>query len=163
MKPDQSDPIIDHGDHDDEPAHRQRAWGDPRAVVMRWAVPPDGHGLDGAGALAHKVRRLGRERAASVVAAGDFRVVEGGVSRAIAADERLAKGTLVEVWRMPPDDPADIVEEPGVLLHQGGLIVVDRHGTLGRFATTEKMAWASARATGGCALFSALQDGRGHE
>jgi 23S rRNA pseudouridine1911/1915/1917 synthase len=158
MKPDQSDQIIDHDDHDDhddhgaEPERRQRAWGDPRAVVMRWAVPPDGHGLDGAGALAHKVRRLGRERAASVVAAGDFRVVEGGVSRPIAADERLAKGTLVEVWRLPPDDPADIVEEPGVLLQQDGLIVVDKPGNLAvhptaRYLHATVTSWLRRRGT----------------
>jgi 23S rRNA pseudouridine1911/1915/1917 synthase len=106
------------------------AYGDPRAVSSRWAVPPDGNGLTPAEALAHKVRRLGVERAHSVVAAGDFRIVEGDATRVPAVDERLVKGTVIELWRLPPDDPEDIVEAPTILHHDDGILVVDKPGDL---------------------------------
>ncbi len=137
---------------DDAPAASGPAWGNPRAVAMRWAVPPDGHGLDGAGVLSHKVRRLGRERAASVVAAGDLRIVEGDTSRPIGPEERLPKGTVVEVWRLPPDDPDDIVDEPVILHHGGGLVVVDKPGDLAvhptaRYLHATVTSWLRRRGT----------------
>lgn len=106
------------------------AFGDPRAVCARWAVPPDGHGKTPAEVLAWKVRRLGLERAHSVVAAGDFRVVDGDTSRIPAVDEPLPRGTQIELWRLPPDDPADIVEPPTILHHAAGVLVVDKPGDL---------------------------------
>ena len=111
-------------------AVRRGAWGDPRAVSSRWAIPPDGNGMNAVEVLAHKVRRLGLERAKSVVDAGDLRVVDGDSTRVPGPDERLSKGTVVELWRLPPDDPGDIVEAPRILHHAGGLLVVDKPGDL---------------------------------
>jgi 23S rRNA pseudouridine1911/1915/1917 synthase len=96
---------------------------------MRWAVPPDLHGRSAAEVLAAKIRRLGLERATSVAASGDLRVGHGE-SRAVAPDELLPKGTLVEVWRLPPDSPDDLLQAPQVLHEAGGLIVVDKPGDL---------------------------------
>lgn len=102
------------------------AWGDPRAVSMRWAVPPDCHLKTPVEALAHKVRRLGAARALRVVLGGDLRV-EG---RALSPDERLPKGTVLELWRLPPDSPDDPMPTPRVLWRERGLIVVDKPGDL---------------------------------
>lgn len=102
------------------------AWGDPRAVSMRWAVPPDCHQKTALEALAHKVRRLGSARALRVVLGGDLRV-DG---RALAPDERLAKGTILVLWRLPPDSPDDPMPTPRVLWRERGLIVVDKPGDL---------------------------------
>jgi len=108
---------------------RRGAFGDPRAVVMRWAVPPDLHGRSASEILAAKIRRLGLERATSVALSGDLRVGHGD-SRPVAPDEALPKGTLLEVWRLPPDSPDDLLEAPRVLHEAGGLIVVDKPGDL---------------------------------
>jgi 23S rRNA pseudouridine1911/1915/1917 synthase len=107
------------------------AFGHADAVVVRWAVPPDAHALAPAAVLAHKVRRLGIDRATRVVDGGDLRVVlaDGG-SRAVDADERLPRGTVVELWRLPPDRPEDMVAAPSILHRDGGLIVVDKPGDL---------------------------------
>ncbi|MCC7071396.1 MAG: RNA pseudouridine synthase [Deltaproteobacteria bacterium] len=102
------------------------AYGDARAVSVRWAVPPDCHQKTAIEALAHKVRRIGLERARRVVAGGDLRV-DG---RACCVDERLARGTVLELWRLPPDDPGDPMPTPTVLLRERGLIVVDKPGDL---------------------------------
>lgn len=110
---------------DDEPA-LVPAHGQARAVAVRWAVPPDCHGKTAVEALAHKVRRLGLARARRVVEGGDLRVGE----RACGVDERLTRGTVLELWRMPPDDPSDPMPTPTVLLREGGLVVVDKPGDL---------------------------------
>lgn len=115
----------------DLPAPRPGAWGDPRAVVMRWSVPPDMHGRPAVEVLCWKIRRLGEARAASVIEAGDLRVtIENGGSRAIAVFEPLPKGTPLEVWRLPPDSPDDLLVAPTVLHEADGLIVVDKPGDL---------------------------------
>lgn len=102
------------------------AYGDPRAVCMRWAVPPDCHGKTAAEVLAHKVRRLGIERARSVVASGDVRV-DGNP---VVPEAPLPKGTVLELWRLPPDDPADLRVPPRVLFAGDGLVVLDKPGDL---------------------------------
>ena len=113
-----------------DPVSPRSAYGDPRAVSVRWNIPPDGNGKTPAEALAWKVRRLGLERAHSVVAAGDMRVVDGDTTRVPASDEKLAKGTLIELWRLSPDDPEDILEPPTILHHGAGVLVVDKPGNL---------------------------------
>lgn len=106
------------------------AYGAPLAVAIRWTVPPDCHGLSAVDVLARKVRRLGEPRARRVVRAGDLRV-DG---RPLLEDEALSKGTLVELWRIAPDDPAVPFPAPR-LLYDGasdgdGLVVVDKPGDL---------------------------------
>lgn len=108
---------------------RLGAFGDARAVVMRWVVPPDLHGRRAAEILASKIRRLGIERATSVAVSGDLRVGHGE-SRAVDPDETLPRGTLLEVWRLPPDSPDDLLDPPGILDEGAGLIVVDKPGDL---------------------------------
>lgn len=93
---------------------------------MRWAVPPDCHGKTAAEALAHKVRRLGIERATRVVEGGDLRL-DG---RPLGATERVARGAELELWRLAPDSPDDAMAPPRVLFHEGGLLVVDKPGDL---------------------------------
>lgn len=137
-------------DQDEQPPGG--AFGQPQAVVMRWAVPPDMHGRAAVDVLAWKIRRLGVERARSVIASGDLRVEVGEGSRAVAADETLVKGTLLEVWRLPPDSPDDLVASPGVLAEAGGLIVVDKPGDLAvhptaRYLHATLTGWLKRRGT----------------
>ncbi len=114
----------------------QAAFGDPRAVCTRFRVPPDCDGKTPAAVLAHKVRRLGLERAASVVAGGDLRVADGDASRPALADEALRRGTLLELWRMPPDSvPGPEEPAPRVIARRGSpgadeVVVVDKPGDL---------------------------------
>jgi 23S rRNA pseudouridine1911/1915/1917 synthase len=124
------DELGDPGEPTGDDAALQPAFGRPDAVAVRWAVPPDGDGLDGAGALAHKVRRLGLPRARRVVAAGDLRVIDVDGSRPLRDGEALRRGTLLELWRLPPDRPDDLRATPAVLHHGDGLIVVDKPGDL---------------------------------
>jgi 23S rRNA pseudouridine1911/1915/1917 synthase len=124
---------VEHSDGDDEGADASSAYGDPRAVAVRWCIPPDCHGLTAPAALAHKVRRLGLGRALSVVRAGDLRVLSGGGDRAAGVDEVLAKGTAVALWRIAPDAPEDMQAAPTILAgpaETGGLVVVDKPGDL---------------------------------
>ncbi len=102
------------------------AFGDARAVSVRWAVPPDCHQKTAVEVLAHKVRRIGLERARRVVLGGDLRTA----GRACGVDERLARGTVLELWRLPPDAPSDPMPIPTVLLRERGLVVVDKPGDL---------------------------------
>ncbi|MBI1949167.1 MAG: RluA family pseudouridine synthase [Deltaproteobacteria bacterium] len=110
---------------DDEQALRP-AFGDPRAVCLRWQVPPDCHGKTTVEALAHKVRRLGVARARRVVEGGDLRVL----GRPCDAGERLTRGTVLELWRLAPDAPEDAMPTPAVLARAHGLLVVDKPGDL---------------------------------
>jgi len=128
------------------------AWGRPEAVAMRWAVPPDADGRTPPAVLAHKVRRLGLGRALRVVQAGDLRVVVGDATRAAVVDEVLPRGTQVEVWRLPPDAPGDLVGEPRVLRQGDGLVVVDKPGDLAvhpsaRYLHCTVTAWLRRRGT----------------
>ncbi len=110
---------------DDDPAATP-AFGDPRAVCLRWPVPPDCHGKTAVDVLAHKVRRLGLERARRVVEGGDLRIA----GRPCQTGERLAKGTTLELWRIAPDGPDDAMTAPTVIAAEHGLIVVDKPGDL---------------------------------
>jgi 23S rRNA pseudouridine1911/1915/1917 synthase len=133
-------------------AERRRAFGDPNGVVMRWQVPPDAHGKDAVFVLAHKVRRLGLERARSVVEVGDFRVVDGDASHVVGVGHVLARGTMVEVWRLAPDRVSDMTAAPGIVHEGGGLIVVDKPGDLAvhpsaRYLHATLTGWLSRRGT----------------
>jgi 23S rRNA pseudouridine1911/1915/1917 synthase len=118
---------------DDSPAH---AFGHPRAVAIRWVVPPDCHGKTAPALLAHKVRRLGLERAASVVRAGDLRRMHAdGLARVLTVDDVVARGDHVELWRIAPDDADAPFPQPRLLFdgpsaHGGSLVVVDKPGDL---------------------------------
>jgi 23S rRNA pseudouridine1911/1915/1917 synthase len=140
-------------DDDVDEAPLLPAWGRPDAVAIRWTVPPDAHGRTPAEVLAHKVRRLGLDRALRVVRAGDLRVVVGDSdTRAATVDDTIARGTVVELWRVPPDAPSDLVLEPRVLRHADGLVVVDKPGDLAvhpsaRYFHCTVTAWLRRRGT----------------
>lgn len=110
-------------DHDET---LRPAWGDPLAVAIRWEVPPDCHGRPAEQVLARRVRRLGVERARRVVQGGDLRVA----GRPLAEGEVLARGTLVELWRIAPDDPTLPFPQPAILAEHDGLVVLDKPGDL---------------------------------
>jgi 23S rRNA pseudouridine1911/1915/1917 synthase len=113
--------------HDDESERPFRpAYGDRLAVAIRWAVPPDCNGLSSEQVLAHKVRRLGVERALRVIRGGDLRI-DG---RPVLEGEPLAKGTVLELWRISPDDPDVPFPAPRVLVEEEGLVVLDKPGDL---------------------------------
>jgi 23S rRNA pseudouridine1911/1915/1917 synthase len=128
------DPTLDaDGAHDDEEGDiaLRPAFGHPDAVAVRWSVPADAHERTPAEVLAHKVRRLGMPRATRVVDGGDLRIVDvDGVARAAVGSERLRRGTVVELWRLPPDRPDDLVVAPRVLHHGDGVVIVDKPGDL---------------------------------
>ena len=126
------------------------AFGDPRAVSVRWLVPADCHGKSAAEVLAHKVRRLGLERARSVVRTGDLR----SQGRALDVDEPLAKGIEIELWRIAPDDIDAPFPQPRVLSEEGELIVLDKPGDLAvhpsaRYLHHTVTAWLARRGTPG--------------
>ncbi len=112
------------------------AFGHARAVAIRWVVPPDCNGKTATALLAHKVRRLGLERATSVVRAGDLRRLQpDGTALALTEADVVSRGDQVELWRIAPDDadapfpqPRVIFEGPSV--HGGSLVVVDKPGDL---------------------------------
>ncbi len=158
--PDADDALATDTDADGEDSHmssnerhRRRAFGDPDGVAMRWIVPPDAHGKDAVAVLAHKIRRLGPDRARSVVEAGDLRVVgDDGDTRALHPDESITKGTLLEVWRLAPDRVTDMLEFPSVIAEGDGLIVVDKPGDLAvhpsaRYLHATLTGWLSRRGT----------------
>lgn len=111
--PDDADPLMP-------------AFGHARAVSYLWTIPPDCHGKTAVEALAHKVRRLGAERARRVVAGGDLRVA----GLPVDPDAVLVRGTVVELWRIAPDAPEDDMPSPTVLAALHGLLVVDKPGDL---------------------------------
>jgi 23S rRNA pseudouridine1911/1915/1917 synthase len=128
------------------------AWGHREAVAVRWAVPPDAHGRTPAEVLAHKVRRLGLDRARRVVDGGDLRVVDSAGSRVPGTDEALPRGTLVELWRLPPDRADDLAVVPMVVHQDAGLIVIDKPGDLAvhpsaRYFHHTVTAWLRRRGT----------------
>lgn len=109
---------------DDEPF--RPAFGEPLAVCVRWEVPPDCHGLSAEQVLARKVRRLGEDRARRVVLGGDLRAF----GRPLLAGECLTRGTVVELWRISPDDPSVPHAEPTVLVEDEDLVVLHKPGDL---------------------------------
>lgn len=100
------------------------AFGDPRAVVMRWPVPEEADGVRADVYLCLRLRRLSRTRAQRVVRQGDFRTAYGPLK----PSSRLQCGVMVELWRLPPDEPlADgAVSSPGVLYVDEALLVLNK-------------------------------------
>lgn len=141
------------------PDSSPRAFGHPRAVAIRWVVPPDCNGKTAPALLAHKVRRLGLERAASVVRAGDLRRVQTDGVIALTEDDVVARGDHVELWRIAPDDADAPFTHPRVIfegasVHGGSLVVVDKPGDLvvhpsARYLHHTLTAWLAAHARSG--------------
>jgi 23S rRNA pseudouridine1911/1915/1917 synthase len=130
------------------------AFGHKYAVAVRWTVPPDCDGKTAAEVLAHKVRRLGLERARSVVGTGDLR----SAGRPLDVNEPLPKGMLLELWRIAPDDADAPFPLPRVIFEapagEDGLIVVDKPGDLAvhpsaRYLHHTVTAWLARRGTPG--------------
>src|ERR1043165_9699857 len=112
------------------PAVSAGAFGDPRAVVLRFAVPPDCDGKTAEELLAYHVRRLGLDRARSVVGSGDLRRAEAGP---LVVGEVVRRGDGVELWRIAPDSADDAPS--CTILHRresedGAVVVVDKPGDL---------------------------------
>ena len=141
------------------PDSSARAFGHPRAVAIRWVVPPDCNGKTAPALLAHKVRRLGLERAASVVRAGDLRRVQTDGVIALTEDDVVMRGDHVELWRIAPDDADAPFTHPRVIfegasVHGGSLVVVDKPGDLvvhpsARYLHHTLTAWLAAHARSG--------------
>ncbi|MDP2340254.1 MAG: RluA family pseudouridine synthase [Deltaproteobacteria bacterium] len=116
---------------------RGPAFGDPRAVELRWPAPADVWGKTALEALCWRVKRLDPERARRVVEQGDLHLVSGdGVSplkegtRPLAVDDVVPRKSVLALWRLAPDSPADLVVAPVILHEGGGVIVVDKPGDL---------------------------------
>lgn len=126
------------------------AFGDPEAVVLRWRVPDDAHDERADVYLARKVRRLSRSRAQRIIRQGDFRLADGPLK----PSSRLSRGAVVELWRLPPDEPPTHAAEPGVLYEDAALLVVDKPPDLAvhpsaRYLRHTLTAWLKARAPEG--------------
>lgn len=126
------------------------AFGDPEAVVLRWRVPDDADGQRADVYLTRKVRRLSRARAQRIIRQGDFRLETGPLK----PSARVTRGVVVELWRMPPDEPASDAAEPVVLFEDDSLLVVDKPSDLAvhpsaRYLTRTLTAWLKRRANDG--------------
>lgn len=106
---------------DASPTGDAPAYGDPRAVCLKWDVPPEFEGTRADQYLATKVGRLSRARAARIVKRGDFRTPSG----TLKPSSRVKQGP-VELWRIPPDAPEDFGQEPSVLFEDESLLVIDK-------------------------------------
>jgi 23S rRNA pseudouridine1911/1915/1917 synthase len=98
------------------------AFGDPRAVVLRWQIPPGSAPIRADQHLSEKVGRLSRTRARRVIESGDLRRAGG----ALKPSSTLRPGDDLELWRIPPDDPGALPTEPGVLFEDDELLVIDK-------------------------------------
>jgi 23S rRNA pseudouridine1911/1915/1917 synthase len=110
------------------------------------------HGRTPVEVLADRVRRLGSVRALRVVAAGDLRVVTQESTRVAEPTEQLARGTVLELWRLAPDRPEDVTVAPSVLWEAEGLIVLCKPGDLAvhpsaRYLHNTVTAWLRRRET----------------
>jgi 23S rRNA pseudouridine1911/1915/1917 synthase len=145
-----------HEERDDEPTEEVElaegaapAFGDPRAVVLRWRVPDDCHGLRADLYLTRKVRRISRSKAARLIKRGDFRLAAGPLK----ASSKVSRGEAVELWRLPPDS-AEGAPEPGVIFEDEDLLVLDKPPDLAvhpsaRYLYRTVTAWLRARAGDG--------------
>lgn len=125
----QDAPLAHDGGAPDEAA--LPAFGQAHAVFVRWAAPADVWGVTAVAALCARVRRLGEERAVRVVESGDLRLVQpDGSTTPLQCRDLIPRKSTLELWRLPPDDPRDMVEAPIVLVERDGLIVVDKPGDL---------------------------------
>jgi 23S rRNA pseudouridine1911/1915/1917 synthase len=110
---------------------RGPAFGDPRAVELRWPAPPDVWGKSALAALCARVKRLDPERARRVVEWGDLHlVIEGDLTRPLAVDDVVPRKSVLALWRLAPDQPSDLLVPPGILHEGDGVIVVDKPGDL---------------------------------
>lgn len=126
------------------------AFGDPEAVVLRWRVPDDAHDERADVYLARKVRRLSRSRAQRIIRQGDFRLADGPLK----PSSRLSRGAVVELWRLPPDEPPKHAAPPVVLYEDDALLVVDKPPDLAvhpsaRYLKHTLTAWLRERAKEG--------------
>lgn len=131
---------------DASPTGDATAFGDPRAVCLKWDVPPEFEGTRADQYLATKVGRLSRARAARIVRRGDFRTPSG----TLKPSSRVKQGP-VELWRIPPDAPEDFGQEPTVLFEDDALLVIDKPPDLAvhpsaRYLYRTLTAWLRRRA-----------------
>lgn len=126
------------------------AFGDPRAVVVRWRVPEGTAPTRADVYLTQKVRRLSRARAQRIIANGDFRTPAGPLK----PSSKLGRGDAVELWRIPPDEDLPEAAPPGVLFEDDDLLVLDKPGDLAvhpsaRYLHRTVTAWLRRYAGGG--------------
>ena len=76
------------------------AFGDDRAVVQTWSVPPAHDGSRADTYLTEKIGRISREKCRLLIARGDFR----RNNKPIKPSTRLGGGDAVSFWRIPPDE-----------------------------------------------------------
>lgn len=143
-------PLNDREPDADQGAGGAAAFGDPEAVVLRWRVPDDAHDERADVYLARKVRRLSRSRAQRIIRQGDFRLADG----ALKPSSRLTRGAVVELWRLPPDEPPRDARDPAVLYEDDALLAVDKPPDLAvhpsaRYLKHTLTAWLRARAREG--------------
>lgn len=141
--------MDDVGD-DDEEDEAGAAFGDPDALVLRWRVPDDADGQRADVYLTRKVRRLSRSRAQRIIRQGDFRLEAGPLK----PSARVTRGVVVELWRMPPDEPAGDAAEPRVIFEDDALLAVDKPSDLAvhpsaRYLARTLTAWLKQRANDG--------------
>jgi 23S rRNA pseudouridine1911/1915/1917 synthase len=112
--------VVDNGER------RSGAFGDPRAVVLTFAVPGELHLRPIETIVSWRIQRLGPARTASVISCGDVR----NGNRAYALGEVVSRGEVVELWRLPPAGD-DLPASDPTIVHEGdGLIVINKPGDL---------------------------------
>lgn len=128
---------------------QQPAFGDARAVVLRWDVPVGTPPVRADVYLVQKVRRLSRARAQRIIVQGDFRTAAGPLK----PSSKLSQGMAVELWRIPPDEKLSDDAGPRILYEDEALLVLDKPGDLAvhpsaRYLYQTVTAWLRARARG---------------
>jgi 23S rRNA pseudouridine1911/1915/1917 synthase len=124
------------------------AFGDPRAVVVRFFIASELDGARADVALVWKVKRLSRTRAQDIIRRGDFRLASGEL---LKPSSRVFEATEVALWRIPPDEPDPGASVPAVIFEDDDLLVVDKPPDLAvhpsaRYLHQTLTAWLRARA-----------------
>jgi len=143
---------VEHEEEHDGNDDARPAFGDARAVALRFAVPSELDGLRADVALAWKVRRLSRTRARAIIERGDLRTL---ADVALKPSSRVVAAQDLVLWRIPPDEPVDEgVAAPRVIVDREDLLVVDKPGDLAvhpsaRYLHRTLTAWLRERARSG--------------
>ncbi|MBL4817916.1 MAG: RluA family pseudouridine synthase [Deltaproteobacteria bacterium] len=95
-------------------------------VVQRWYVPHHLGGIRADRYLVHHIGRISRNKAQKIIEAGDFKLS----SALLKPSRKLRSGDTVELWRIPPDSPEDLLSNIKVIFEDEKLLILSKPGDL---------------------------------